>query len=57
MRAALHGGDAIAYGRADTMLHEAFIGNCGNRYLEAGYALVSGPIATLRTHLTASLAG
>ena len=57
MGTALRAGDAIAYSRADTMLHEAFIKNCGNRYLEDGYSLVSGPIATLRAHLTVPLAG
>ena len=34
--------DAVAYARADTRFHEAFIKNCVNRYLEEGYALVAG---------------
>lgn len=51
------GNDPVAYSRADTLFHDAFIKNCRNRYLEDGYALVAGPIATLRTHLSAPLAG
>jgi DNA-binding GntR family transcriptional regulator len=47
----------IAYSRADTIFHEAFIKNCRNRYLQDGYALAAGPIATLRTHLSVPLAG
>ena len=57
MQTALRADDAIGYSRADTRLHEAFIENCGNRYIADGYSLVSGPIATLRTHLTVPLAG
>lgn len=49
--------DPVAYSRADTLFHEAFIKNCRNRYLQEGYALAAGPIATLRTHLSAPLAG
>ena len=49
--------DPVAYSRADTAFHEAFIRNCRNRYLEEGYALAAGPIATLRTHLSVPLAG
>jgi DNA-binding GntR family transcriptional regulator len=49
--------DPVAYSRADTSFHEAFIRNCRNRYLEESYTLASGPIATLRTHLSAPLAG
>ena len=49
--------DPVAYSRADTMFHDAFIRNCRNRYLQEGYALVAGPIATLRTHLSVPLAG
>ena len=49
--------DAVAYARADTLFHEAFIRNCCNRYLQEGYALAAGPIATLRTHLSVPLAG
>ena len=49
--------DPVAYSRADTLFHEAFIRNCRNRYLQEGYALAAGPIATLRTHLSVPLAG
>jgi DNA-binding GntR family transcriptional regulator len=49
--------EPVAYSRADTQFHEAFIKNCRNRYLQEGYALAAGPIATLRTHLSAPLAG
>ncbi len=49
--------DTIAYSRADTLFHEAFIRNSRNRYLQEGYALAAGPIATLRTHLSGPLAG
>ena len=49
--------DPVAYSRADTVFHEAFIKNCRNRYLQEGYALAAGPIATLRTHLSVPLAG
>ena len=49
--------DHVAYSRADTVFHEAFIKNCRNRYLQEGYALAAGPIATLRTHLSGPLAG
>lgn len=49
--------DPIAYSRADTQFHEAFITNCRNRYLEESYKLAAGPIATLRTHLSVPLVG
>lgn len=49
--------DPVAYARADTLFHETFIRNCRNRYLQEGYAHVSGPISTLRTHLSVPLAG
>ncbi|WP_162914291.1 GntR family transcriptional regulator [Taklimakanibacter lacteus] len=57
MEQARAAGDAVAYSRADTHFHEAFIGNCGNRYLMEGYEQVSGQISTLRNHLSAPLAG
>lgn len=50
-------GDAVAYSRADTLFHEAFIHNCRNRYLQEGYAQVAGQISTLRTHLSVPIAG
>lgn len=45
--------DAVAYGRADTRFHQAFIDQCGNPYLAEAYRLASGKVAALRTHLTA----
>lgn len=57
MEAARAAGDPIAYSRADTHFHEAFISNCRNRYLEDSYKLAAGKIATLRTHLSGPLAG
>lgn len=57
MEAARLAKNPIAYSRADTEFHEAFIKNCRNRYLQEGYALAAGPIATLRTHLSVPLAG
>jgi DNA-binding GntR family transcriptional regulator len=57
MEAARARADPVGYSRADTLFHEAFIRNCRNRYLQEGYALAAGPIATLRTHLSAPLAG
>lgn len=45
--------DAIAYGRADTRFHQAFLDHCGNPYLAGAYRLASGKVAALRTHLTA----
>ena len=57
MEAARAAKDAVAYSRADTLFHEAFIKNCRNRYLQEGYALAAGPIATLRAHLSVPLAG
>lgn len=57
MDAARAAGDPVAYSRADTLFHEAFIHNCRNRYLQDAYALAAGRIATLRTHLSVPLAG
>ena len=57
MEEARGGRDPVAYSRADTVFHEAFIKNCRNRYLQEGYALAAGPIATLRTHLSGRLPG
>lgn len=50
-------GDRVAYSRADTLFHDSFVKNCGNRYLQEGYAHVSGPISTLRTHLSVPVPG
>lgn len=57
MEAARAATDPVAYSRADTQFHESFIRNCGNRYLQEGYAHVSGPISTLRTHLSVPVPG
>ena len=53
MELALAAKDNVAYGRADTALHEAFFAHCGNRYLVESYQLVSGRVAALRTNLSA----
>ncbi len=45
--------DAVAYGRADTRFHQAFLDQCGNPYLAEAYRLASGKVAAMRTHLTA----
>lgn len=52
MEAALFA-DAVAYGRADTRFHQAFLDFCGNPYLGDAYRLAAGKVAALRTHLTA----
>lgn len=45
--------NTVAYGRADTLFHQAFLDHCGNAYLAEAYRLASGKVAALRTHLTA----
>lgn len=57
MEASRTASDPVAYSRADTLFHESFIRNCGNRYLQEGYSHVSGPISTLRTHLSVPVPG
>jgi DNA-binding GntR family transcriptional regulator len=52
MEQALAAKDNVAYGRADTALHDALFAHCGNRYLMESYQLVSGRVAALRTNLT-----
>jgi DNA-binding GntR family transcriptional regulator len=52
MQQALAAKDNVAYGRADTALHDAFFAHCGNHYLVESYQLVSGRVAALRTSLT-----
>jgi DNA-binding GntR family transcriptional regulator len=37
--------DAVAYGRADTQFHQAFLDHCGNPYLAEAYRLASGKVA------------
>lgn len=52
MRDALADGDAVAYGRLDSSLHQCFVNHSGNPYIRDAYDLVSGQIAALRTTLT-----
>jgi DNA-binding GntR family transcriptional regulator len=54
MRSARSAGDGKAYARADTEFHESFFANCNNTYLANAYHAVSGRIAALRAHLSAS---
>ena len=54
MRAARAMGDGKAYARADTIFHESFFSNCNNVYLANAYHTVSGRVAALRAHLSAS---
>jgi DNA-binding GntR family transcriptional regulator len=55
MEQALAARDNVAYGRADTAMHEALFTHCGNRYLVESYQLVSGRVAALRTNLSAPI--
>lgn len=55
MERALQAKDNVAYGRADTALHEAFFNHCGNRYLQESYRLVAGRVAALRTNLSSPI--
>jgi DNA-binding GntR family transcriptional regulator len=55
MEQALKAKDNVAYGRADTALHEAFFNHCGNRYLQESYRLVAGRVAALRTNLSSPI--
>ncbi|MDR6869341.1 DNA-binding GntR family transcriptional regulator [Bosea sp. BE125] len=55
MEQALKARDNVAYGRADTALHEAFFNHCGNRYLQESYRLVAGRVAALRTNLSSPI--
>jgi DNA-binding GntR family transcriptional regulator len=55
MEQALAAKDNVAYGRADTALHDAFFIYCGNHYLMESYQLVSGRVAALRTNLSAPI--
>lgn len=51
MGTALAAGDVRGYLGLDTDFHLAFFTHCGNSYLQSAYALYSGKIAALRTHL------
>jgi DNA-binding GntR family transcriptional regulator len=53
MEEALTVKDNVAYGRADSAIHDALFAHCGNRYLQESYQLVSGRVAALRTNLSA----
>jgi len=55
MELALQRRDTVAYGRADTALHEALFAHCGNPYLQESYKLAAGRIAALRTNLSAPI--
>jgi len=55
MERALQHRDTVAYGRADTALHEALFAHCGNPYLQESYKLAAGRIAALRTNLSAPI--
>ncbi|MDR7379710.1 DNA-binding GntR family transcriptional regulator [Rhodoferax ferrireducens] len=52
MQAAIAADDDVAYGRCDSAFHEALFAHCGNAYVVNSYALVSGKIAALRTHMS-----
>lgn len=52
MQAAIAADDDVAYGRCDSAFHEALFAHCGNSYVVNSYALVSGKIAALRTHMS-----
>ena len=55
MESALKQRDNVAYGRADTSLHEAMFTHCGNAYLQESYKLAGGKIAALRTNLSSPI--
>ena len=52
MEQALTAKDNIAYGRADSALHDALFAHCGNHYLMESHQLVAGRVAALRTNLS-----
>jgi DNA-binding GntR family transcriptional regulator len=55
MKEALATKDNVAYGRADSALHDAFFANCDNHYLVESHQLVSGRVAALRTNLSSPI--
>jgi DNA-binding GntR family transcriptional regulator len=55
MHQAMAAKDNIAYGRADTALHDALFAHCGNHYLVESYQLVAGRVAALRTNLSSPI--
>jgi DNA-binding GntR family transcriptional regulator len=50
-------GDTLAYARADSQFHGAFLSRCGNKCFQAAYLLVSGQISALRAHLASHVSG
>ncbi|MCM2340524.1 GntR family transcriptional regulator [Rhodoferax sp.] len=50
MELARQTGDRLAISHADTDFHQAIMNHCNNPYLIEAYKLVSGRVATLRTH-------
>ena len=50
MAAARAATDPVAYSRADTLFHDAFIKNCRNRYLQEGHALAAEKPRGQRIH-------
>jgi DNA-binding GntR family transcriptional regulator len=55
MELAVKARDNVAYGHADTALHDAFFNRCANRYLQEAYRLVGLRVAALRTNLSAPI--
>ena len=51
MKKTQEAGDQTAYLALDTEFHLTFFEHCSNQYLQGAYALYSGKIAALRTHL------
>lgn len=51
MEQAQTSGDQTTYLMLDTKFHLAFFEHCNNQYLQGAYALYSGKISALRTHL------
>lgn len=47
--------DQLEFARADTAFHDVFIANCGNRYVQESYRLISGRVAALRTNYSAPI--
>lgn len=52
MQDAIAADDDVTYGHCDSAFHEALFAHCGNPYVVNSYALVSGKIAALRTHMS-----
>jgi len=52
MERAAASNDPLAFTKADSDVHAALFANCGNQFLAEAYALMSGRIDALRTHLS-----